>query len=152
MVGRGWPYMMLCEMFLWPLQKMRDFMSHKNEPMSFYPFPYNFRVCRNLNLGLTTKARVCKGAGQDWAHFIIPGMQKSVREWTLTLPSELPFWELESQWTPKFLEGNWRGQNSLAWGVFYISKKLFELRCSKWACMTHLSSWNKSYGKKKAGN
>jgi hypothetical protein len=26
---------------------------------------------------------------------------------------ELPFWELESQWTPEFLEGDYRGQNSL---------------------------------------
>jgi hypothetical protein len=27
-----------------------------------------------------------------------------VWEWTLTLPSELPFWELESRWTPKFFK------------------------------------------------
>jgi hypothetical protein len=30
-----------------------------------------------------------------------------------TLPSELPFWELESQLTPKSLEGNCKGQDSL---------------------------------------
>jgi hypothetical protein len=41
------------------------------------------------------------------------GVQESVREWTLTLPSELPLWELESQWTPKFSESDCRGQNSL---------------------------------------
>jgi hypothetical protein len=30
-----------------------------------------------------------------------------------TFPNELPLWELESQWTPKFLENDFRGQNSL---------------------------------------
>ncbi len=73
-------------------------------------------VCYNPSLGLTTKARACKGAGQKKAqesHFILLGMQENVREWTPTLPNELPFWELESQWTPESLEGNCRGQNSL---------------------------------------
>ncbi len=53
-------------------------------------------TCHNPSLGLTTKARVCKGAGQDWAqesHFMLPEVQKSVKEWTFTLPSELPFWD-----------------------------------------------------------
>jgi len=80
-------------------------------------------MCRNPNFGLATKARVCKGGGQDWAresHFMLMGMQKSVKEWTLTLPSELPFWKLESQWTSEFLEGDYRGQNSLDWKVLYI--------------------------------
>jgi hypothetical protein len=39
--------------------------------------------CRNPSFKLTTKAKVCKGAGQDKAwesHFMLPGMQKSVRE------------------------------------------------------------------------
>jgi hypothetical protein len=34
-------------------------------------------VCRNLSLGLATKARACKVAGQEWAqesHFMIPGV------------------------------------------------------------------------------
>jgi hypothetical protein len=44
---------------------------------------------------------------------MLSGMQKSVRERTLTLPSELPFWELESQWTLEFLEGDYKGQNLL---------------------------------------
>jgi len=40
-------------------------------------------MCRNPSLGLVTKARACKGAGQKKAqesHFILLGMQKSVRE------------------------------------------------------------------------
>ncbi len=71
---------------------------------------------RNPNLGFATKARACEGASQEWAgepHFMLPRMQESVREWTFTLPSELPFWELESQWIPKFSEGDCKGQNSL---------------------------------------
>jgi hypothetical protein len=76
-------------------------------------------------------------------------MQKSVREWTLTLPSELSFWELKSQWIPKFLEGNFRGQNSLDWRFLYIIEKLLECKCLKWAHMTHLDTWNISYGQKK---
>jgi hypothetical protein len=33
-----------------------------------------------------------------------------VREWTLTLPSELPLWDLESQWTSESSENNCKGQ------------------------------------------
>jgi hypothetical protein len=76
-------------------------------------------------------------------------VQESVREWTLTLPKELPLWELESQWTLKFSESNCRGQNSLDWNVCYIIEKLLERTCLKWARMTHLDIWNTSYGPKK---
>jgi hypothetical protein len=65
-----------------------------------------------LTLGLRG---VCKGAGQEWAWespFMLLGMQKSVREWTLTFPNELPLWELESQRTPKSSKGDYKGQNS----------------------------------------
>jgi hypothetical protein len=63
--------------------------------------------------------------------------------------SELPFWELESQWTPESLEGDYRGQNSFGWDVLYIIEKLLELKCLKWACMTHLDTWKISYEQKK---
>jgi len=52
-------------------------------------------------------------------------------------------------WTPGFLEGNCRGQNSMDWRVPYIITKFLELKCLKWACMTHLDIWNTSYGQKK---
>jgi hypothetical protein len=113
---------------------------------------YHWTKCRSPNLGLVTKARVCKCAGQHWSwesHFMFPGVQKSVREWTLTLPSEFPFWELESQWTPESLEGDFRGWNSLDWRVPFNIGKLFEHRCLKWVHMTHLNTWNISYGQKK---
>jgi len=38
---------------------------------------------------------------------------------TPTLLSEFSFWELESQWTFKFLKGDCKGQNSLNWKVRY---------------------------------
>jgi hypothetical protein len=69
--------------------------------------------------------------------------------WTSTLPSELPLWELESQWTPKSSRKNFKVQNPLDWRVHYIIKKLLERRCLKWAHMTHLDIWNTSYGQKK---
>jgi len=72
-----------------------------------------------------------------------------VREWTLTLPRQLPLWERESRWTPKTSESNYRGQNSMACGVLYIIRKLLEHKCLKWACIAHLDIWNTSYGQKK---
>jgi hypothetical protein len=76
-------------------------------------------------------------------------VQKNVKEWTLTLPSEFPFWELESQWTSKPSEGDRRGQNPLFWTFIYIIGKLLKRRCWKWAYMTHLDIWSTSYGQKK---
>ncbi len=99
-----------------------------------------------------TKARACKGVGQKWSwdsHFMLPGVWKSVREWTFTLSSELPLGELESRWTFKYLESNFRGQNPLEQKVSYIIRKILECKCLKWAHMTHLGSWNINYGQKK---
>jgi hypothetical protein len=44
---------------------------------------------------------------------MLSGMQKSVRERTLTLPSELPFWELESRWIFESLEGDFGVENPM---------------------------------------
>jgi len=67
---------------------------------------------------------------------------------SLTLPKQLPLWEMESRWTPETLETNLRNQNSIACGVPYIIGKLLERRCLKWARITHLDIWNTSYGQK----
>jgi len=83
------------------------------------------------------------------SHFMLPGVQGSVREWTLTLPNELPLWELESQWTSKFSKNNCKGQNPLDWRVPYIIGKLLECKCLKWARMTHLDTLHTSYNQKK---
>ncbi len=72
-----------------------------------------------------------------------------VWEWTLTLPNELPFWELESQWTLETSENDCKGQNPSPWEVFYTIRKLLKRKCPKWARMTHLDICNTSYGQKK---
>jgi len=76
---------------------------------------------------------------------MLPRMWESVGEWTFTLLSELPFWELESQWTLEFSDN----QNPWNWGIICIIGKFLELRCLKWACMTHLDILNISYGQKR---
>jgi hypothetical protein len=99
-----------------------------------------------------TKAKACKVVGQEEAwesHFMLSGVQKSVREWTFTFPSEFPYWELESRWIPESSENNCKGQNKMDWKVFYTIRKLLERRCLKWARLTHLDIWNTSYGQKK---
>ncbi len=74
---------------------------------------------------------------------------ESVREWTLTLPRQLPLWEMESRWTPKTSESDCKGQNSMSCGVIYIIEKLLKRRYLKWARIAHLDIWNTSYGQKK---
>jgi hypothetical protein len=80
---------------------------------------------------------------------MLPKVQKSVREWTLTPQRELPLLELEYRWTLEFSESNCKGQNSLNWSASYIIRKILERRCLKWARMTHLNIWSTSYGQKK---
>jgi hypothetical protein len=73
----------------------------------------------------------------------------SVKEWTLTLPRQLPPWDMESQWTLKASKSYFRGQTSMSCGVLYIIEKLLKRRCLKWARIAHLDIWNTSYGQKK---
>jgi len=84
-----------------------------------------------------------------WAKRGSLGVKGNVREWTLTLPRELPPWELESRWTPECLENDYKGQNPMDWKVIYTIEKILKRRCLKWSCMTHLDIWNTSYGQKK---
>jgi hypothetical protein len=46
-------------------------------------------------------------------------------------------------------KNDYRGQKPLDWDVPYVIEKLLELRCLKWALMTHLNTSNISYGQKK---
>jgi hypothetical protein len=105
-------------------------------------------------LTLCSRPRQRLAKGQDKretreAHLILPGVQESVREWTLTLLRQLPLGELESWRTPKSSVSNYRGQNPLVWRNHYIIENLLKLRCLKWARITHLDIWNTSYGQKK---
>jgi len=56
---------------------------------------------------------------------------------------------MESWWTPKTSESDFRGQNSMACGVLYIIEKILECRCLKWVRIDHLDIWNTSNGQKK---
>jgi hypothetical protein len=53
--------------------------------------------CRNLRLGLATKAKGCKVAGQEGNPGITSHALGNAKEFAFTLPSELPLWELESR-------------------------------------------------------
>jgi hypothetical protein len=130
-------------------------------------------LCRNPSFGFATKAKGLQGYGprgrkprnqgkgvarvrakrKPGSHITYSReckkVWRSVREWTLTLPRQLPLWEMESRWTPKTSECDLRGQNSMSCDVLYIIGKLLKRTCLKWARITHLDIWNISYGQKK---
>jgi len=96
---------------------------------------------------LTLDSRLRQGLVKGWAkseaqesHFMFPGVWEYVREWTFTLPNELPLWELKFRWNTKFSKSDCKGQIPLDWRVPYIVGKFLELRCLEWACMTHLGN------------
>jgi hypothetical protein len=106
---------------------------------------------------LTLGLRPRQGFGKVWAkkeawesHLMLLGVWENVREWTSTLPSELPLWELESWWISRFSESNCKGQNTLNWKVFYIIEKILECRSLKWACMIHLVPKTQVMAKRRA--
>jgi hypothetical protein len=85
--------------------------------------------CHNPSLGLATKAKVCKVVGQKGnmgVTFHAPESAKECEGMKLHIPKWTPCWELESQWIPKFLEHNCRGQNPSVWIVIYIIGKAIE--------------------------
>jgi len=97
-------------------------------------------LCRDPSLGLTTKANGFQGCGSRLSlgvPFICLGVQKSVRERTLTLPSEFPCWKLESRWTLECSESDCEGQNPMVQRVFYIIEFFLKHIYLKWACITH---------------
>jgi hypothetical protein len=110
------------------------------------------KIIATLPLGLRPKQGLVKvqAKREAWElHFMLPGVQENVREWTFTLPSEFPLWELESRWSFKFSKSDCKGQNPLDQRVFYIIEKLLELRCLKWVRMIHLNIQYISYSQKK---
>jgi hypothetical protein len=108
--------------------------------------------CRNPSLGLVTKARGCKVAGQDGdpgALHMLMGVQ---RVWGhepshSQVNSHVGSWSPER--TPEFSKRDCRGQNSSPRRVFYIIGKLLKCRCLKWARIAHLDIWNTRYVQKK---
>jgi hypothetical protein len=105
--------------------------------------PTHLDIVATLTLGLWPRqglAKVWAKSEAQESHFMYSRMWENVKEWTSTLPSELPLWELESQWCPKSSKNNCKGQNSLDWKKPYIIGKLLQRKCLKWVCMTHLST------------
>jgi hypothetical protein len=80
---------------------------------------------------------------------MLPGVQESEWEWTLTLPKGIQLWELESRCTPESSKRDFRSQKSMAKGIIYTIGKFLERRCLKWARIAHLDIWNIGYGQKK---
>jgi hypothetical protein len=104
---------------LYPQSTANQGMCPNSLPFRCFHFRLPFESIKEFH----SATKACKGASQEWAresHFMLPGVQESVRKWTLTLPSELPLWELESQWTSESLKSDCKGQNSLDWKVLYI--------------------------------
>jgi hypothetical protein len=102
-------------------------------------------TCHNPNLGLVTKARGWKVAGQekDLGVQRVWGNEPSHSQVNSHVGSWSPKWTFESS------ERDCRGQNPLPWGDLYIIENLLKFRCLKWACIAHLNIWNTSYGQKK---
>jgi hypothetical protein len=112
---------------------------------TFYSFNnINFLFVATLALGSRPRQGFARVNGKTWARECA-----RMWKWTLTLPKELPLWELESRWTPKTSKSDCKGQNPPPWRVIYIIGKLLKFRCPKWACMTHLDIFNISYCQKK---
>ncbi len=112
---------------------------------------YKTTFVATLALGSRPKQGLTKvwAKWEGWeSHFMFLGVWESVKEWTPTLPNELPLWKLESQWIPESSESDCKGQNPLDWKVLCIGN-LLEPICLKWACITHLDISNTSYGQKK---
>ncbi len=109
------------------------------------------QVVTTLTLGSQPRQGLTKVRAKNEFRSHISCSQECKRVWGMnpTLPNELPLWELESQWTPEFSEGDCRGWNSLDWEVPSIIGKLLKHWGLKWARMTHLGFWNISYGQKK---
>ncbi len=57
--------------------------------------------------------------------------------------------DLESFGTPKFLEFDNKGQNTLPLGVLGVIRKVLKCRCPKWPRIGHLDIYSPSYGQKK---
>jgi len=63
-----------------------------------------------LALGLRPRPKGLQGCGPQGSPGVTSHTPGNV---TLTLPRQLPLWEMESQWIPETLESDFRGQNSL---------------------------------------
>jgi hypothetical protein len=86
--------------------------------------------CRNPNLGLATKAKGYKVTDQEGDPGVTshaPRSAKSVREWTLSHPSEFPLWELESQIDVQIFKAWLQGPKPIGWKSYLYNWKSIEM-------------------------
>jgi hypothetical protein len=86
-------------------------------------------TCHNLSLKLATKARGlqgCRPRGRLGVTSHAPKSAKSVREWTLTLPNELPLWELESQMDSQIFRTQFQGSKPIKLNISLYHLKAIE--------------------------
>jgi len=118
---------------------LKERMKNNSKPLQY--------ICHNPSLGLTTKARVYKGAGQDWAwesHFMFLGVQKSegmnldTPKWAPTLGVGVlidswifrgPSQGSKTHWIKEFLislKNSWNLDvwNGFAWPIWTLKHKL----------------------------
>ncbi len=85
--------------------------------------------CHNLSPRLVTKARACKGVGQEWSlgiTFHAPGSVGGREGMNSHIPKWVP--NLGIRVLMEFLENNFKGQNSLNWKVPYTIGRFLEHR------------------------
>jgi len=102
-----------------------------------------YQMYRNPSLALTTKARVYKGAGQEWSPRVKFHPRKSVGEregmnshtpkWIPTLRIEVPM----DSW---IFIGQLQGLKFIGLKIFYIIGNILERKCLKWVRMIHLDT------------
>jgi hypothetical protein len=102
-------------------------------------------TCHNPSLGLVTKVRASKGAGQEWSSQVTFHALRRLRVWE-SVRIEFPHFETDSWIFKEWLQGS---KSIGLKSSLYHCKKILKHRCLKCACMTHLDIWNTSYGQKK---
>jgi hypothetical protein len=107
--------------------------------------------CHNLNLRLVTKGRGCKVASQEKDSGVTSHAfesAKSVREWTFTLPSELPCWELDSQMDSQIFRARLQGLEPIAsksslyhWKNYWSHMNLWKANFT-WLLLVNCGPWS----------
>jgi hypothetical protein len=108
--------------------------------------------CCRPNLGLATKARICKGAGQERSLGVAFHAFESVGEcegMNLQPPKWAPILEVGILMDSQIFREQFQGSKPIRLKSYLCHWKLLEFRCLKWARMTQLSTLNTSYGQKK---
>jgi hypothetical protein len=100
-------------------------------------------TCRNPSLGLVTKARACKGVGQEgspWVTSHALDNAKECEEMNPHTPKGVPTLGVGVPVDSRIFRRRLQGSKPMDWKVFYIIEKMLKLRCLKWARMTHLNT------------